>query len=201
MRRAFASLLSARGLSGRPRPVRASTRMTVPPRPTGSSPANRSCARNAPPSAVGGTSWDPYVTRGIAAGVGGVASLPVVRELVERRISSAHVEGSVATEVNVAYRMGIRLLTPVLDEHPLPAGPSVASSREHREPATCYAAILQDSRWVGALVDTSARRPLRRRTADWSVVRVSHVDEGLPREVGVQGEPEEPEIPDVVDVG
>ena len=58
------------GCRGRPRPVRASTWMTVPPRPTGSSPANRSCARNAT-FGGGRNELGSNVTRGIAAGVGG----------------------------------------------------------------------------------------------------------------------------------
>src|SRR6188768_827352 len=64
MRRTFASAESAKGLSGSPSPVRLSTRMIVPDRPTGSSPRRRSWLRSEPPSVVGGASVEPV-------GVGG----------------------------------------------------------------------------------------------------------------------------------
>src|SRR5436305_12523669 len=73
IRRAFAFVLAAFGLSGRPSPVAGSTRRMVPPRTIGSPAAlSRLWLRSAPPSAVGGVCEPPTGTGGPPQGFVGV---------------------------------------------------------------------------------------------------------------------------------
>ena len=72
IRRALASELLARGLSGSPAPVAGLTRMMVPSRVTGSPAVRRSWLRSAPPSAVGGASVAPTPPGGSPQGLSGL---------------------------------------------------------------------------------------------------------------------------------
>ena len=165
-------------------------------------------ARSAPPSAVGGVIAPPRPRR-VATGVAliariCVAVLAVVDAVEVRPVAGSRVQRPVRPELDCADRVRRELLAPVLDEHLL--GADLRARRgdlDAGEPRAGDAAVGRRSRGGGTGVRVDSRRsPLgcRCRVAEHVVVRVEDVDIRVRREVRVERHPEQPAIPEVVDV-
>jgi hypothetical protein len=95
------------------------------------------------------------------------------------------------------------LLTPVLHEHLLGTRHNVAAGGQPGQPGTHDTPIPGRARWVRTRIGVDARSApprCRVRRAQLVVVRVEHVHVGVGREVRSERHPQEPSIPEVVDV-
>ncbi len=138
----------------------------------------------------------------VPARVDRVAVLAPVCEVEARPVASAHVEGTVRAECELADGVTRVLLAPVLDEHLLgPVGNAVRPERDSRQAAADHAAVSRGAWRSRAGIREDARRaPPGGQRADRRVVRVQHVEEALGRVVRVDCHPEHPAVPEVVGV-
>ncbi len=196
------------GLPGAAAPVAGSIRR-MEPFSRRASPAGRRglWLRSAPPSAVGLVSGVPTGKGGSPQGLAGVglpsasAELAPVGVVEAGAVAAADVEIAVLAEVERAGRVARELLAPVVDERRLAGRPVRADGGQAAEAAADHAAVGRGAgrRWTG-VGRLACHAPLGGRAADHGVEGVEDVDVVVRREVGVDRQPQQAAVPEVIDL-
>ena len=121
-----------------------------------------------------------------------------------RTVAAADVEGAVGPEVEVADGVARVLLAPVRDQRRRRRRHHVSGQGQPREASADDASVTEGARpgrWAGTRVTQHAGRPpLLGLATRQGVAGVEDIQVGVRRKLGINGQPEQAPIPEVVDL-